>query len=94
MAVVYSESSPPKSGLSGYDPIADIATHRHAGGMTRRLVFMLLSAFVAVASAPVAAQTVDTAKEAARVESECGLKSGTIKVTGDQIRHQPSPDEA
>jgi hypothetical protein len=62
--------------------------------MPRRLVFLLLPAFGAVAPAPVAAQTVDTAKEAARIERECGLKNGTIKVTGDQIRLEPSPDEA
>lgn len=43
---------------------------------------------------PAAPQGTDKAKQAEAIESECGLKKGTITVNGDQIRLQPSPDEA
>jgi len=62
--------------------------------MDHRLLFFLLPSFIAFGAAPAAAQVGDKAKEAARIESACGLKKGTIKVTGDQIQLQPSSDEA
>lgn len=54
----------------------------------------LLPSLVAFGAAPAAAQVADKAEEVARIESECGLKSGTITITGDQIQLQPSLDEA
>jgi hypothetical protein len=62
--------------------------------MKSRLMAVLLAPFIAVASVPAVAQVIDKAKQVARIEGECGLKKGTITVTGDEIRFQPSPDEA
>jgi len=61
--------------------------------MIRRLLTLLLLSFAAFAAAPGAVQAKDKSKEAALIESECGLKKGTITAIGDQIRLQPSPDE-
>ncbi len=61
--------------------------------MNRRLMLVLLPSLVLFGAAP-AARVTDKTKEAARIESECGLKKGTITVSGDQIRLQPSPDQA
>ena len=60
--------------------------------MNRQLVLALTS--VALIAAPAAAQVADKASEVARIESECGLKKGTLTVTGDHIQLLPSPDEA
>jgi hypothetical protein len=55
---------------------------------------LLLASLTALVASPTFAQDVDKAKEAARIERECGLKKGTITVIGDDIRLQPSPNEA
>jgi len=62
--------------------------------MGGRLTLSLLAFCVALTSTAAAGQVTDKAKEAARIENECGLKKGTITVTGDEIRLKPSPDEA
>lgn len=54
----------------------------------------ILASLVALNGWPAAAQAPDKAKEVANIESECGLKKGTITVVGDDIRFRPSQDEA
>jgi hypothetical protein len=62
--------------------------------MGGRLTLAALFSSVAFGCIPAFAQVTDKAREAARIESECGLKKGTITVSGDEVRLQPSPDEA
>jgi hypothetical protein len=62
--------------------------------MNGRLMLVALTSFAIWGTARAAGQPNDKANEAARIESECGLRKGTITVTGDQIQFQPSPDEA
>jgi hypothetical protein len=63
--------------------------------MDRVIMLGLLSSIAIFGGASAAAaQATDKAKQAASVERECGLKVGTITVTGDQIQLQPSQDEA
>ena len=63
-------------------------------GMNGPRLLGLLACIGALNAAPAAAQTVDRAKEAANIETECGLKTGTITVVGDGVRFQPSQGEA
>lgn len=58
------------------------------------LLLLLLPSLVAFSAAPATSQVADGVKEAASIESECGLKKGTITVTGGQTRLRLSPDEA
>ena len=62
--------------------------------MNRSPLLVLLLCVALFGSAPAAAQVMDKTKQAAVIERECGLKEGTITVSGDQIRLQPSPGEA
>lgn len=62
-------------------------------GMNNHFTLGLLACLVALNGSQAAAQAPDKAKEAANIESECGLKKGTITVVGDNIRLEPSPDE-
>jgi hypothetical protein len=62
--------------------------------MAHPLVLLLLPALAALGAAPAAAPPTDKAREAARIETECGLKTGTITVLGDHVTLRPSPDEA
>ena len=61
--------------------------------MGHPLTLLLLPSLAALGAAPVTAQATDKAREAARIETECGLKKGTITVIGDHVTLQPSPDE-
>ena len=61
--------------------------------MNRFLLLALMSVLL-LGTAPPAAQVTDKAKQASDIESQCGLKKGTITVSGDQIRLQPLLDEA
>lgn len=45
-------------------------------------------------ASPAVAQVTDKAEEVARIERECGLKTGTLSIDGDQITFQPSVDQA
>ena len=63
-------------------------------GMNGHVTLGLLACSVALNGSPAAAQALDKGKEAASIESECGLKKGTITVVGDDIRLQPSQNEA
>jgi hypothetical protein len=59
------------------------------------MMLVLLCSIASFGGAPAAAaEATDKAQQAASVERQCGLKIGTITVTGDQIRLQPSQDEA
>jgi hypothetical protein len=62
--------------------------------MNRNLMLVLLPSVVLFGAAPALAQVSDKAEQAAAIERGCGLKKGTITVSGDQIRLQPAPDEA
>jgi hypothetical protein len=63
--------------------------------MNRFVMLVLLSSVALFGAAPAAAaEATDKTNEAAAIERECGLKTGTITVTGHQIRLQPSQDEA
>lgn len=55
---------------------------------------LALSSVLWFRAAPAAAQVTDKTKQAAAIENDCGLKKGTITISGDQIRLQPRPDEA
>lgn len=57
-------------------------------------MLVLMPSVVLLGAAPAAAQVADNSKTAAVIERACGLKKGTITVSGDEIRLQPSPDEA
>ena len=61
--------------------------------MNRGMMSVFLSCVVAMNAGPARAQVADRAGQAARIESECGLKPGTIKITGDEVQLLPSPDE-
>ena len=61
--------------------------------MSRCLLPVLLAWFVAASAAPAVAQATNKASEAARIESDCGLKKGTVVMSGGDILLQPSPDE-
>lgn len=52
-----------------------------------------MALLAAVGSAPAPAQVTDKAAQAAIIESGCGLKKGTITITGEKVQFQPSPDE-
>lgn len=80
--------------MSAFHPLRTLPRTFMSPCMNRRLLFALLPSLVAFDAAPAAAGLVDKAKEVARIESVCGLKKGTITATGDEIRLQPSPDEA
>ena len=63
--------------------------------MKRTLMLLLLPSVAMLGATPAAsAQAIDKTKQAAAIERECGLKTGTITATGDEIRLQPSQDEA
>ena len=68
------------------------------GGMlprvNRPLILVWLSSVIALGAVAANAEVVDKAKEAARIEHDCGLQKGTITISGDQVRLQPSPNEA
>ncbi len=80
--------------MSIIDPLRTLRHPFMLPCMNRRLMLVLLPSLVLFGAAPAAARVTDKTKEAARIESECGLKKGTITVSGDQIRLQPSPDQA
>lgn len=55
----------------------------------------LLTMVAALGFAPAAvAQVTDKAKGAARIESDCGLKKGTLTIHGESVWLSPSQDEA
>lgn len=60
--------------------------------MSRCWAPALLALFLASTS-PAVAQVADKASEAARIETDCGLKKGSIRVTGNEVQLIPSPDE-
>jgi hypothetical protein len=62
--------------------------------MNYRLALMLWPLLIVCDASPAEAQETEKVEEAARIESECGLETGTITIIGDQISFRPSPDEA
>jgi hypothetical protein len=78
-----------------FRPIADSSIAGHATAVVRLLMYGVLVPLVAWTSSPApCARVGETAKKAARIERECGLKKGTIAVAGNEIHLQPGPDEA
>jgi hypothetical protein len=62
--------------------------------MNPLVMLVLLPCVALVGAAPAAAKDADKTKWAAAIERECGLKTGTIKVSGGQMRFQSSGDES
>ena len=62
--------------------------------MNRALILVMVLPLATLEPTPAAsAQAIDKPKQAAAIEQECGLKTGTITVAGDEIRLQPAQDE-
>jgi hypothetical protein len=62
--------------------------------MNGGLISVLLVSLLAPGVGPASAQVADKAKEAERIERECGVRKGTITINGDRLRLRLSPDEA
>ena len=80
--------------MSAFDPLQTLRHLFILPCMNHRRILVLLPLVVLFGATPADAQVTDKDKQAAAIESECGLKKDTIAVTGDEIHLQPSPHEA